>query len=292
MQFLSLWTEKHAPVHLRQGGFNTNNRTNIEASRIYSERGVYFRSSLVDLWLASYRWQISKEALERSETKRLQYQLRMASQYSADQLVFVDESACDRRTYLRGKAWALEGHQAVRKQVFLRGKRYVPPPLSRWDPSQSSQIFYSSCNYNRWYDLLHNRGRVLQFSIVLWFCRLSVGTHEPVASTEFCNRHGQLRNPQGARGSGTHRIQVCLPHLLPTSLDPSRLRGMKLELLPTYSPDFNPIELSFSLLKARLRNVRWSHEEIDAVFLQLYGEVMSISAQDCRAFYTHCGYIR
>ena len=67
---------------------------------------------------------------------------------------------------------------------------------------------------------------------------------------------------------------------------------MKLEFLPTYSPDFNPIELSFSLLKARLRNVRWSHEEIDAVFLQLYGEVMSISAQDCRAFYTHCGYIR
>ena len=216
----------------------------------------------------------------------------MAFQYSADQLVFVDESACDRHTYLRGKAWALEGHQAVRKQVFLRGKRYVPPPLSGWDPSQSSQIFYSSCNYNRWYDLLHNRGRGLQFSIVLWFRRLSIGTHEPVASTEFCNRHGQLCNPQGARGSGTHRIQVCLPHLLPTSLDPLRLRGMKLEFLLTYSPDFNPIELSFSLLKAHLQNVHWLHKEIDAVFLQLYGEVMSISAQDCRTFYTHCGYIR
>lgn len=67
---------------------------------------------------------------------------------------------------------------------------------------------------------------------------------------------------------------------------------MKLEFLPAYSPDFNPIELSFSLLKARLRNVRWSHEGVDAVILQLYGEVMSISAQDCRAFYAHCGYIR
>ena len=167
MRFLSLWTERHAPAHSRQGGFNTNNRTNVEASRIYSERGVYFRSSLVDLWLASYRRQISKEALERSETKWLQYRLRMASQYSADQLVFVDESACDRHTYLRGKAWALEGHQAVRKQVFLRGKRYVPPPLSRWDPSQSSQIFYFFYNYNRQYDLLYSCGRIFQFNTVL-----------------------------------------------------------------------------------------------------------------------------
>ena len=82
-------------------------------------------------WLTSYRWQISKEALERNETKRLRYRLRMASQYSADQLVFVDESACDRRTFLRRKAWALKGHQAIRKQVFLRGKRYVQYLIDR-----------------------------------------------------------------------------------------------------------------------------------------------------------------
>ena len=121
-QFLSLWTERHAPAHSRQGGFNTNNRMNIEVSRIYFKRDVHFRSSLVDLWLTSYQWQISKEALEHSKTKWLQYQLRMAFQYSADQLVFIDESACDRYTYLQDKAWALEGHQAVCKQVFLRSK--------------------------------------------------------------------------------------------------------------------------------------------------------------------------
>ena len=63
--------------------------------------------------------------------------------------IAVDKSACDRHTYLQGKVWALEGYQAVHKQVFLRGKQYVPPPLSGWDPSQSSQIFYSFCNYNR-----------------------------------------------------------------------------------------------------------------------------------------------
>ncbi len=29
--------------------------------------------------------------------------------------------------------------------------------------------------------------------------------------------------------------------------------GLKLEFLPAYSPDFNPIELAFSLLKHKLR---------------------------------------
>lgn len=36
----------------------------------------------------------------------------------------MDESACDRRTYLRNRAWALEGLRACRKQYFARGKRY------------------------------------------------------------------------------------------------------------------------------------------------------------------------
>ena len=69
-------------------------------------------------------------------------------------------------------------------------------------------------------------------------------------------------------------------------------RGMKLEFLPTYSPDFNPIELAFSLLKARLRRVRFSEEETqDSVIAKFYGETMSISAPSCHAFYRHCGYL-
>ena len=67
---------------------------------------------------------ISKKALERSETARLQYRIKVGAQYRAEQLVFVDESACDRRTFLRKRAWALQGHQATRKQFFARGKRF------------------------------------------------------------------------------------------------------------------------------------------------------------------------
>ena len=67
--------------------------------------------------------QITKKARERSETVRIEYRLKIGSQYTPEQLIFVDESACDRRTFLRSKAWALRGHKATRKQFFARGKR-------------------------------------------------------------------------------------------------------------------------------------------------------------------------
>ena len=69
-------------------------------------------------------------------------------------------------------------------------------------------------------------------------------------------------------------------------------RGMKLEFLPAYSPDFNPIELAFSLLKSRLCRIRFSDEETEgSVLAKLYGETMSISEASCRAFYHHCNYL-
>ena len=63
--------------------------------------------------------------MERNEEHRAAYRLRIAAQYTPSQLVFIDESACDRRTFLHNRAWALEGLRACCKQVFVRGKRYV-----------------------------------------------------------------------------------------------------------------------------------------------------------------------
>ncbi len=44
-------------------------------------------------------------------------------QYTAEQLVFVDESSVDRRTTYRGNAWSIRGTQAQRKAFFVRGRR-------------------------------------------------------------------------------------------------------------------------------------------------------------------------
>lgn len=94
----------------------------IEACWFYSEEGQ--ASQLLMTCLANNLIiQISKKAIERNEALRAAYRVRISSNYAPEQLVFVDESACDRRTYMRNEAWALEGLRACRKQFFTRGKR-------------------------------------------------------------------------------------------------------------------------------------------------------------------------
>lgn len=67
---------------------------------------------------------------------------------------------------------------------------------------------------------------------------------------------------------------------------------MKLEYLPAYSPDFNPIELAFSLLKHRLRRCPPPTEGDEfVVYEHLYLQTFTISTGDCRAFYHQAGYL-
>jgi hypothetical protein len=46
--------------------------------------------------------------------------------YTPEQLVFVDESACNCKLAYRERAWAIQGRRAVRKAFFVRGRRYAP----------------------------------------------------------------------------------------------------------------------------------------------------------------------
>ncbi|KLO04996.1 hypothetical protein SCHPADRAFT_839915, partial [Schizopora paradoxa] len=64
-----------------------------------------------------------------------------------------------------------------------------------------------------------------------------------------------------------------------------------LEFLPAYSPDFNPIELAFSFLKARLRRYPPPEGDDFAVLEYLYMQAFSVPAEHCRAFYHHSGYL-
>ena len=65
-------------------------------------------------------------------------------------------------------------------------------------------------------------------------------------------------------------------------------RGARLEFLPPYSPDFNPIELGWSKVKTALRaaKARTLDELVDAVAAAL----RSIDPRDAQAWFAHCGY--
>ena len=72
-------------------------------------------------------------------------------------------------------------------------------------------------------------------------------------------------------------------------------RGARLVYLPSYSPDFNPIELAFSTIKQWLRlnrdRVNRELESVDGTVYNVFWEaVHSVTAEQARGWYKHCGY--
>ena len=64
--------------------------------------------------------------------------------------------------------------------------------------------------------------------------------------------------------------------------------GARLLFLPTYSPDFNPIELAFAKTKQALRRI--GPRSFDAVLAAVGQALAAITPADARAFYRAAGY--
>jgi len=67
-------------------------------------------------------------------------------------------------------------------------------------------------------------------------------------------------------------------------------RGARVLFLPPYSPDFNPIELCWSKVKAALRAAK--ARTYDALLEALRQALQAVSRADIRAWFAHCGYAR
>lgn len=65
-------------------------------------------------------------------------------------------------------------------------------------------------------------------------------------------------------------------------------RGCQLLFLPTYSPDFNPIENAFSKIKALLRKAKASTQ--DDLSLAIKQACQAITLKDILAWFSLCGY--
>jgi transposase len=64
--------------------------------------------------------------------------------------------------------------------------------------------------------------------------------------------------------------------------------GCSLVFLPSYSPDFNPIEEAFSKVKTLLRK---SKARTFEALVEATGRALSmVTKGDARGFFTHCGY--
>ena len=64
--------------------------------------------------------------------------------------------------------------------------------------------------------------------------------------------------------------------------------GADLRLLPPYSPDFNPIEMAFSKLKALLKKA--AARTLDNLFDAIANGIDTFTPQECRNYFNAAGY--
>jgi transposase len=65
-------------------------------------------------------------------------------------------------------------------------------------------------------------------------------------------------------------------------------KGCQLWLLPSYSPDLNPIEEAFSKVKNLLRKAK--ARTLQALFEATAEALSAVSADDAHGYFKHCGY--
>ena len=97
--------------------------------------------------------------------------------------------------------------------------------------------------------------------------------------------------------------QVLIPELRPGDIvimdnlpshkvsgirDDIEAAGCRLEYLPPYSPDFNPIEQAFSKLKRLLRSA--GERTVDGLWSTIGKLLDRFQPDECRNYFRHCGY--
>lgn len=90
-------------------------------------------------------------------------------------------------------------------------------------------------------------------------------------------------------GRGDVVVMDNLPaHKLPAVRKAIEQAGARLEFLPPYSPDFNPIEMAFSKIKTRLRTV--AARTIPELWDAIRDAIDAVTPNDCRAYFAAAGY--
>lgn len=67
-----------------------------------------------------------------------------------------------------------------------------------------------------------------------------------------------------------------------------KLRGARVEFLPPYSPELNPIEEAWSKVKSLLRTAK--ARVVDALVLALDDALGAVTKSNCSGWFTHAGY--
>lgn len=203
---------------------------------------------------------IRRDAAERSQLLRDTWRGTMAL-YRPDQLVFVDESAANEKTGWRKYGWSQRGSEAVTQGSLRRSERYsILPALTINGYTTGTLIIQGSVTqaiFNDW----------IQDEVL-----------------PRCNPFPQPRS--------VIVLDNCVVHRHADVLAMCEEAGVHIQFLPPYSPDYNPIELTFNVLKQWIKSNNFLIHTFPGdfgAFLQHATEASGCDAHALRMF-EKCGY--
>ena len=200
--------------------------------------------------------------MERNEQDRQEFKDLINNHFRPEQLVFADESHFNRLMLRRPYAWSIRGERACRFEFPLCGTKYSLLPALSLDGIIHLEVVENAITGDDF----------LQF-----VCGLLPKMNKwPLPNSVLVMDNAAIHKVPGIR-------ELVEEH------------GTRLLFLPSYSPDFNPIELAFSTIKAWLRrNQDRMSEEMEAeggiIYDVFWEAVQSITAEQAKGWYSHCGY--
>jgi hypothetical protein len=176
--------------------------------------------------------------------------------------VFADESHFNRLTLRRPYAWSLRGERACRYEFQFRGTKYSILPAISLDGILHLEVIKNAITGEDFHSFVEG----LLPRMNAW----------PLPNSVLVVDNASIHKVAGIR----EMVEEHGAHLL---------------FLPAYSPDFNPIELAFSTIKAWLHanrdRVNQEMESEDgSVYNALWQAVHIVTREDPKGWYKHCGY--
>ena len=178
----------------------------------------------------------------------------MQLNYNAEQIVAIDESACNERTGNRKYGWSPVGRSVKLEYSMKRSERWSLLPAITVDSYLTHTIFQGAITSEIMVEFL-------QKEVLLM---LQPRYHVLIMDNASIHRSPTI-------------VQLCKDF------------GIHLEYLPPYSPDYNPIEKSFKVLKSWMKKHSDEQEEWQQFrsFLE-YAVQSACYRVNCRAWYRQC----
>ena len=178
--------------------------------------------------------------------------------FNTESFVWIDETGSDKRDHIRKYGYALRGVTPVYRRLLCRGERYNAIAAVSSTEVLAVEVRKGSVNGDVFYDFL--RGELF---------------------------------PKMHPFPGPNSVAImdnCSIHHVQEVKELAKQLGIVILYLPPYSPDYNPIEETFSYVKAYLRR----HDELLQVVPDptciIKEAFNSISSQHLTSWAVHAGY--